>query len=1091
MKYSIILMQRALNAHVAPIFLSIICLFSQALAQTVGQLTPTLETRLWNDWIMSPEVTGSRLFLKSERVILQSSASNASFQKGSFDMVLADGAVKKVWRDQVIPYYDEWDSDKDGWRDVVEGAAEPPTDPSDPLAPYPEAEPDVYWTRLANGTFLPVDVSGLVTSTLVRPFSAPNVTLSAIPGGSTFARSQAWNDYSTQFYIINPASLSYELFGISLYNIRKEYPNPGDVARMERDILPGSYAVEFPVIPNQYIRNGIAVGHTIVPNGSLSIGTYKKPTWLVKTAETIERLDRPPVPQSWVNGRLRFDPDRSTTFKWDDIVEGGFANPYKDELTISIQDDNGDIIWPPTGGEVVSTLTNPQATLLCPSVLPIWFGQNYAKASVQQSRNGFLVLKYRRNAVGGPIADLSSVTLRVPVEMKRSFTTFRKVAFPGIDSDNDSVSGPNADPDMDGLTNLEEFEQGGNPRLPPVGISNLVSTQTNIDPYSEIINLGATLSSDPDSAADITIFERGVVYAPSSTTTFPLIDGVGVSRVSDGLTDIGAFTVEAVDLTPGTEYSFHGYAITSNGIYYTSETGVFTTRSVPPVTIPSITSPTSSSVTGISATLGGNVTSDGGTGALIEKGVVFSQTNTNDNPFIGSTGVTNVTSGSGSTGTFTVNVSGLTPGVSYSFRAYATNSVGTVYTSTIGNFNTANLPTIISPTSTSIASTSAILGGNVTSNGGAEIQQRGVIFSATNPNPVIGGAGVISFSAASQGTGVFSVNVTLLPGKTYFYKAFARNISGTSLTAVASFVTPAALPTLSNPFLTNITSISAALRAEVTGNGGGAITDRGFVYSITASNSNPVIGGPTVTLVSASGAGSIFSSNISPLLSNTGYTFKAYATNSAGTAYGSPYAFFTSMPPLTVTLPTVSDVTSTTAILGGTVNSDGGTTATERGIVYSSTNSNPLINGPDVTKIIASGTMGLYTVNVTSLVADKKYYFKAYATTNAGTSYSNISDFSTQPVPPGNSNVSDFSTQPLPLPVDFRVTDLTLVSGGREVRLVWNSQAGATYRIETSPTLLANSWVSAASGIPSNGASTTHDLTRGTATTLFYRIVRE
>ena len=79
----------------------------------------------------------------------------------------------------------------------------------------------------------------------------------------------------------------------------------------------------------------------------------------------------------------------------------------------------------------------------------------------------------------------------------------------------------------------------------------------------------------------------------------------------------------------------------------------------------------------------------------------------------------------------------------------------------------------------------------------------------------------------------------------------------------------------------------------------------------------------------------------------------------------------------------------------------------------------------------------------------------------------------------------------LPPPVDFRVTGITFVGGGSTVRLVWNSQAGATYRIETSPTLLANSWITAASGIPSAGASTTRDLARGTAATLFYRIVRE
>lgn len=79
----------------------------------------------------------------------------------------------------------------------------------------------------------------------------------------------------------------------------------------------------------------------------------------------------------------------------------------------------------------------------------------------------------------------------------------------------------------------------------------------------------------------------------------------------------------------------------------------------------------------------------------------------------------------------------------------------------------------------------------------------------------------------------------------------------------------------------------------------------------------------------------------------------------------------------------------------------------------------------------------------------------------------------------------------LPPPLDFRVTGLTFVGGGNTVRLVWNSQAGATYRIETSPTLLANSWTTAANGISSDGASTTHDLARGTAAALFYRIVRE
>lgn len=79
----------------------------------------------------------------------------------------------------------------------------------------------------------------------------------------------------------------------------------------------------------------------------------------------------------------------------------------------------------------------------------------------------------------------------------------------------------------------------------------------------------------------------------------------------------------------------------------------------------------------------------------------------------------------------------------------------------------------------------------------------------------------------------------------------------------------------------------------------------------------------------------------------------------------------------------------------------------------------------------------------------------------------------------------------LPPPVDFRVTNLTFTDGGSTVRLVWNSQAGAVYRIETSTTLEAGSWITAATGIPSQGTITSHELPRGGAAASFYRIVRQ
>ncbi len=93
--------------------------------------------------------------------------------------------------------------------------------------------------------------------------------------------------------------------------------------------------------------------------------------------------------------------------------------------------------------------------------------------------------------------------------------------------------------------------------------------------------------------------------------------------------------------------------------------------SVTAILPPTVTTPTSTAVTATTATLGGNVTSDGGS-AITERGVVYSVTTTNADPLIGGTGVTKLTT-SGTTGVFTVGATGLSP-ADYSFKAFATNA---------------------------------------------------------------------------------------------------------------------------------------------------------------------------------------------------------------------------------------------------------------------------------------------------------------------------------------------------------------------------------------------------------------------------------
>jgi hypothetical protein len=96
-----------------------------------------------------------------------------------------------------------------------------------------------------------------------------------------------------------------------------------------------------------------------------------------------------------------------------------------------------------------------------------------------------------------------------------------------------------------------------------------------------------------------------------------------------------------------------------------------------------------SNITGNSATTGGTITGDGGS-AITERGVVY---NTSATPTTANTKVTSA----GTTGTFSINLTGLTAGTTYYVRAYAMNGAGTVYGPEI-TFQTSQNSTTLSGT---------------------------------------------------------------------------------------------------------------------------------------------------------------------------------------------------------------------------------------------------------------------------------------------------------------------------------------------------------------------------------------------------------
>ncbi|WP_324678205.1 malectin domain-containing carbohydrate-binding protein [Hymenobacter sp. GOD-10R] len=199
-------------------------------------------------------------------------------------------------------------------------------------------------------------------------------------------------------------------------------------------------------------------------------------------------------------------------------------------------------------------------------------------------------------------------------------------------------------------------------------------------------------------------------------------------------------------------------------------------------------------------------------------------------------------------------------------------------------------PSVMTATAALITSTSATLGGNVTSDGNTALTDRGVVYSSTNTTPTIADT-KITIGAAPFATGTYNQPVTnLAPGTIYYVRAYATNSIGTSYGTVVSFSTAATVPAVTTDTPASITGTSAVLGGNVTATGGASITDRGVVYVQGAAT--PTISNTKVTIGTNAGTGS-FSQAITGLPGNTTYTVRAYATNSAGTAYGASQTFTT------------------------------------------------------------------------------------------------------------------------------------------------------------------------------------------------------
>ena len=307
---------------------------------------------------------------------------------------------------------------------------------------------------------------------------------------------------------------------------------------------------------------------------------------------------------------------------------------------------------------------------------------------------------------------------------------------------------------------------------------------------------------------------------------------------------------------------------------------------------PTITTSVATSITTVSAISGGTVTNNGNA-TLTDEGIYY-----DTNPITIPPGGSSTKLSAGVTSTpFNINLSGLSPNTVYYVLAYATNTVGTAYgssisfTTTATSFNT--LAAINTTTVSSITSNSSFSGGNVTSDGGATVTARGLVYS-TSPNPTL--ATGTNIQDANGGTGTFISSLIGLSANTLYYVvAYATNTVGVSYGNQVTFTT---LPLGPVPILssttTTVTTVNSTIAnvsgGGVTNNGGSSISSSGIVYS---TSSNPTLGSGSTVIANNSGNTSTVTAKLTGLTPGTIYYIRTYATNANGTGYGNVVTYAT------------------------------------------------------------------------------------------------------------------------------------------------------------------------------------------------------
>jgi phosphodiesterase/alkaline phosphatase D-like protein len=419
-----------------------------------------------------------------------------------------------------------------------------------------------------------------------------------------------------------------------------------------------------------------------------------------------------------------------------------------------------------------------------------------------------------------------------------------------------------------------------------------------------------------------------------------------------------ALTAIPYGLQPQTTYHYRLFAGNPSGVYFRGADMSFTTGA--PASPPTVGTLSSYSITATTAIVAGASVRSGS--SLANPSVEYGLTSA-----YGLESVLKPMSVN-SIENLSVNLKGLMPQQTYHFRYKITNREGTVFSSD-ATFTTLALPTVTTGSVSDLTDLAATFNGTVDPGGALPSIYNLLVGFEWGPttsygntaDPTVGvirTAGLQSISAVPSG---------LQPGRTYYYRIYARDDSGWKIYGTQrSFTTAPAstLPSVWDGTVSLISSTTAKVQTQVV-TSGSSLTTVSCEYGLTEA-----YGSETFLSALPWNTSSAVSGLLQGLTPETTYHFRVKALNTEGIATSPDASFTTAASPVAVTN-AATGVGNSGAALNGTVS--GGLNLALSFELGTTVNYGSSVAASPAT---SSGSSTVVAGNVTGLLPHTTYHYR-------------------------------------------------------------------------------------------------------------------